>query len=91
MYGNHPPSYVRAVVRRSAKRSIAQARLAAAAKSARSRLRWTQEQAAEAARLNIRHYQKLEEGSVNTTLNTVEALAKAFGVDVAELLRKQPD
>ena len=35
--------------------------------------------------MNPRHYQKLEEGSVNATLRTLERLAKAFKVDVAKL------
>jgi transcriptional regulator with XRE-family HTH domain len=65
----------------------AQDRLAASAKRLRSRLGWTQEKAAETAGLNIRHYQKIEEGSVNVTLKTVEQMAEAFGVDVVELLR----
>ncbi len=34
-----------------------------------------------------RHYQKLEEGSVNATLRTLSRLGRAFGVDAAELLR----
>jgi transcriptional regulator with XRE-family HTH domain len=69
------------------KRPTAQARLAAAAKRERTRLGWTQEEAAETARLNIRHYQKIEEGSVNVTLKTIEQLAEAFGVDLPDLLR----
>jgi hypothetical protein len=35
-----------------------------------------------------RHYQKLEEGSVNATLRTLERLSKAFRVDVRELFPK---
>jgi len=60
-------------------------RLGRSAKRLRSARRWTQEQAAEAARLNPRHYQKIEEGSVNLTLSTIERLCQAFGVDVLEL------
>jgi transcriptional regulator with XRE-family HTH domain len=62
-------------------------RLATGAKRERARLGWTQELAAEKAGLNIRHYQKIEEGSVNTTLKTLEALAQAFGIDIADLIR----
>jgi hypothetical protein len=40
---------------------------------------WPQEKAAENAGLNIRHYQKVEDGSVNGTLKTVEQVATAFG------------
>jgi transcriptional regulator with XRE-family HTH domain len=71
-----------------AKRPAAQGRLAASVKRERARLGWTQEQAAERAGLNIRHYQKVEEGTVNVTLRTVEMLATAFGVDIADMLRR---
>ena len=40
---------------------------------------------AEEAEMNPRHYQKLEEGSVNATLRTLERLNRAFGVDIREL------
>ena len=43
---------------------------------------WSQERAAE---INSRHYQKLEEGSVNATLRTLERLCKAYRVDVRDL------
>jgi transcriptional regulator with XRE-family HTH domain len=71
-----------------AKGATAQSRLAASVKRERARLDWTQERAAERAGLNIRHYQKVEEGTVNVTLRTVELLAEAFGVDVADMLRR---
>jgi len=64
---------------------LLQARLAKGLRRERSRLGWTQEHAAEAADMNPRHYQKLEEGSVNVTLHTLERLSKAFGLDVPEL------
>jgi transcriptional regulator with XRE-family HTH domain len=60
-------------------------RLANGLRRERTRRRWTQEEAAELAGLNPRHYQKLEEGSVNVTLRTLERLCRAFGVDVAQL------
>ena len=63
-----------------------QARLAVAAKRERARLGWTQEQAAVASDMNLRLYQKVEAGEVNTTLRTLERLAGAFGVDAAKLL-----
>ena len=55
-------------------------------KRERARLDWTQEHAAESAG-NIRHYQKVEEGTVNVS-RTVELLAEAFGVDVADMFRR---
>jgi transcriptional regulator with XRE-family HTH domain len=57
-------------------------------KRERARLDWTQEQAAESAGLSIRHYQKVEEGTVNVTLQTVELLAEGFGVDLADMFRR---
>ena len=62
-----------------------QARLATALRRERARLGWTQEKAAEAAEMNVRHYQKLEEGSVNATLRTLERLSAALRVDVRDL------
>jgi transcriptional regulator with XRE-family HTH domain len=35
--------------------------------------------------MNARHYQKLEEGSVNVTLRTLERLCSAFKVDIVRL------
>jgi transcriptional regulator with XRE-family HTH domain len=62
-------------------------RLAASVRRLRSERSWTQERAAEAAGLNPRHYQKIEEGTVNTTLRTLEQLCRGFSVDVVELLK----
>lgn len=39
----------------------------------------------DASALNPRHYQKIEEGSVNVTIETLERLCVAFGVDVSKL------
>src|ERR1700730_7590029 len=54
-------------------------RLAAGLRRERLRRKWTQERAAERAELNPRHYQKLEEGTENVTLRTLERLCRAFG------------
>jgi transcriptional regulator with XRE-family HTH domain len=45
----------------------------------------TQEQAAEMAGVNWRHWQKLEAGEVNVTLNTLERICRGLKVDVREL------
>jgi transcriptional regulator with XRE-family HTH domain len=63
-----------------------QRRLAAGLRRERARKGITQERAAELAGLNARHYQKLEEGSVNVTLRTLDRLSLAFAVDVTRLL-----
>lgn len=60
-------------------------RLASALRHERRERGWTQEEAAERAKMHLRHYQKIEEGSVNTTLYTLERLCAAFGVDVRRL------
>lgn len=60
-------------------------RLAQSARRLRSARGWTQEQAAEAAHLDTRHYQKIEEGSVNVTIRTIERLCQGFRVDVLDL------
>lgn len=64
-----------------------QERLARSLRHERSRRGWTQEEAAEAADMYVRHYQKLEEGSVNATLRTLERLSSGFGVDIRALFR----
>lgn len=60
-------------------------RLAKSLRAHRTRHEWSQEQAAEAAEMNPRHYQKLEEGSVNATLRTLERLCGAYRIDVKRL------
>jgi transcriptional regulator with XRE-family HTH domain len=52
----------------------------------RKKRAWSQERTAAAAGLHLRHYQKLEEGSVNATLHTLERLAEALGLDPYRLL-----
>jgi transcriptional regulator with XRE-family HTH domain len=60
-------------------------RLAVSLKRERKRLGWTQEEAAERAEMYLRHYQKLESGSVNATIRTLSRLGKGFGVDPRRL------
>lgn len=80
-----PPSYGARVAPRT--RTLAE-RLARSLSKERQRRGWTQEQAAEATAIHARHYQKLEEGSVNATLRTLERLCHAFDVDVGELFKR---
>jgi transcriptional regulator with XRE-family HTH domain len=60
-------------------------RLASVLQRERTCKRWSQEKAAEAAGVHRRHYQKLEEGSVNVTIGTLERLCRGLGVDVRRL------
>lgn len=85
MFTGQAASYRHGVPRKPS-RPVLQVRLASALLRERARKGWTQEEAAEACGLNIRHYQKLEEGSVNTTLHTVERLSLAFDMDASRLL-----
>ena len=62
-----------------------QVRLGRVLRRERTRRKWTQENAAEHAHMNPRHYQKLEEGTVNVTVRTLVRLANAFGLDVRDL------
>ena len=52
----------------------------------RTRLGMTQEELAERAGINRSYLAGLERGRRNTTLKTVEALAKALGVSTSELV-----
>ena len=47
----------------------------------------TQQAAAERAELETKHWQLLEAGRANPTLATLLAVAKAFDVEVNELLK----
>ena len=85
--GGGERSYGPRVSGKRSARSISR-RLAQGVRQARARTGWSQERAAEAAEMNPRHYQKLEEGSVNATLRTLERLCKAFRVDVRDLFTR---
>lgn len=66
-------------------RTSLRSRLARSTRRLRLARGWTQEEAAERAKLNARHYQKIEDGAVNLTLKTIEQLCQAFVVDVPQL------
>ncbi|MFI5387071.1 MAG: helix-turn-helix domain-containing protein [Fimbriimonadales bacterium] len=68
-----------------AREHVLRRRLAEAVLRERTRLRWSQERAAEEAGLNPRHLQKIESGTVNVTLRTLTRLSAAFGVDTKRL------
>lgn len=46
----------------------------------------TVKEAAARAKMNMRHWQKIESGEVNVTLQTLSRLAAAFGCDPADLI-----
>ncbi len=60
--------------------------LAANVATLRARRRWSQQQAADAAGLDLKHMQKLEYGALNASLKTLVRLARAFDVPVSKLV-----
>jgi transcriptional regulator with XRE-family HTH domain len=65
--------------------SEAQCLLAGNGRRLRENLKWTQEQAAEASGIAVRHFQKIEAGGVNVTVATLERVANAFRVPIKSL------
>jgi transcriptional regulator with XRE-family HTH domain len=50
--------------------------------------KWTLEGAAEAANLDLKHFQKVEAGKLNVTLVTLVRLAQGFDEPVGSMFRK---
>ncbi len=63
-------------------------RIAVLRKAKKPRL--TQEEAAHAAGLTLRHYQRLEAGTENPTATTLMGLADALGVSVSQIMEDLP-
>jgi len=57
-------------------------------KRERKRRGWTQLRASEEIGIHLRHVQFLEAGHVNVTVDTVDMIAKGFGVSVAALFEE---
>jgi transcriptional regulator with XRE-family HTH domain len=70
----------------SAKFSEARRYLAVNLVSLRERKGWSQQQAADAAGMDLKHWQKLEYGDLNPTLRTMASAALALDVPVARLV-----
>ena len=66
----------------------AQRLLAGNVRRLRESLKWTQEQAAEASGIAVRHFQKIEAGDVNVTVATLVRVAKALRVPVKALFEE---
>jgi transcriptional regulator with XRE-family HTH domain len=62
-------------------------RLAARVESLRRKQKLTQQAAAEAASIEVKHWQLIEAGGTNPTLATLLAVAEALDVTVSELLK----
>jgi len=74
----------------SALASALRRRVAANVKWLRLGARMTQQAAADAAELDLRHFVKIEHGQANVTISTLVKLANAFSVDVPTLLERPP-
>jgi transcriptional regulator with XRE-family HTH domain len=57
----------------------------------RAARRWSQQQAAEAIEIDLKHLQKLEYAALNPTLRTIVSVAEAFGVPLARLFRQSTE
>ena len=55
-------------------------------KEIRSTLRLTQEEAAEKTGFHYKYYQKIESGTVNLTIDSIEQISKAFKMKAKDLL-----
>lgn len=69
--------------------SRAQKLLARNIRGQREALGFTQEDAAHASGLAVRHYQKLEAGELNVTLRTLTKVAKALKCEMSDLFADQ--
>lgn len=52
---------------------------------------WTQEQLAEYAELHVSYIVLLEKGANRATIETLEKLAKAFGISISDLVQSLDD
>ncbi len=61
-------------------------RVAENIKKARLQATMTQEKAAEVTRFHYKYYQRIESGTVNLTLDSIEKIGRAFKVDIQKLV-----
>ncbi|MCB0272643.1 MAG: helix-turn-helix transcriptional regulator [Bdellovibrionales bacterium] len=48
---------------------------------------WSQEEAAHRVNVHFRHYQKIEYGKVNVTIDTLVKVCKGFGINIQDLFK----
>jgi len=76
-------------VARQSSRFVAEAtNLGLRVRALRQARKWTLEEAAEAANLDLKHLQKVEAGKLNLTLVTLARIAEGFGEPLASLFRR---
>jgi transcriptional regulator with XRE-family HTH domain len=82
---DHGPSELRSRADVAGETKVQQAQLGLRLRHLRTRSELTQERAAEAIGLHVKHLQRLERGTVNVTLATLVGCALAYGVALGEL------
>lgn len=85
-----PPRARARAQRPAGSRPAASARLAGRLRGARFARAWTLDQAAEVTGLDVRQLQRIEAGTANVTLRTLEQLAHALGARIGELVDAEP-
>jgi transcriptional regulator with XRE-family HTH domain len=78
------------VSRRSVTEDVLRQRLSINVRSLRHAAGLTLKKASERAEMHWRHWQKIEAGEVNVTLQTLVRLGDSLGVDPSDLLREPP-
>lgn len=68
-----------------------QTRLGARVREFRTRRDWTQEKLGEQAGLSYKFIGEIERGIGNPTIDSIEQIARAFGIDVGDLFRREPE
>ena len=69
--------------------SDVQARLGARVRDLRQQRRWTQEALGERAGLSYKFIGEIERGIGNPTIDSIDQIARAFGIDIALLLHRE--
>ena len=78
------------VIRRAITEEIIRQRLSINVRTLRNSAALTLKKSSERAEMHWRHWQKIEAGQVNITLQTLVRLAEVLGTDPSDLLREPP-
>ena len=76
------------MIHRAITEEIIRKRLSINVRTLRNSARLTLKRSSERAEMHWRHWQKIEAGQVNITLQTLVRLADVLGIDPADLLRE---
>jgi DNA-binding Xre family transcriptional regulator len=76
--------------RRAITEDVVRQRLSINVRTMRNAAALTLKKASERAEMHWRHWQKIEAGEVNVTLQTLVRLGDALDIDPADLLREPP-